>query len=114
VLIPSNWWENSPVVIQEAYAAGRPLVCTGIGGMAEKVKNGVSGLHFRLGDHADLISTLDKAADPDMFAQLAAGIPPVYDAAGMAREYLSAFRYFLGIPEQQGGSETTAPKARRA
>ena len=26
ILVPSTWWENSPVVIQEAYAAGRPLI----------------------------------------------------------------------------------------
>ena len=54
ILVPSTWWENSPVVIQEAYAAGRPVICTGIGGMAEKVPNRRSGLHFRLDDGADL------------------------------------------------------------
>ena len=45
VVVPSIWWENSPVVIQEAYAARRPVICSGIGGMAEKVIDGVTGLH---------------------------------------------------------------------
>ncbi|WP_210489439.1 glycosyltransferase family 4 protein [Microvirga antarctica] len=37
VIVPSVWWENSPVVIQEAKMAGRPLICANIGGMAEKM-----------------------------------------------------------------------------
>jgi glycosyltransferase involved in cell wall biosynthesis len=37
IVVPSVWWENSPVVMQEARVAGRPLICSDIGGMAEKV-----------------------------------------------------------------------------
>ena len=47
---PSIWWENSPLVIQEAFQHGRPVICSDIGGMAEKVTDGVNGLHFRAGD----------------------------------------------------------------
>lgn len=54
VVVPSIWWENSPVVIEEALCAGRPIICSDIGGMAEKVENGVSGLHFRAGSSLDL------------------------------------------------------------
>jgi len=36
VIVPSTWWENSPVVIQEAFLHGRPVICSDIGGMAEK------------------------------------------------------------------------------
>ncbi len=41
IVVPSIWWENSPIVIQEARMAGRPLLCSDIGGMAEKVSPGV-------------------------------------------------------------------------
>ena len=37
VVVPSRWWENSPLVIQEAFMHGRPVICSDIGGMAEKV-----------------------------------------------------------------------------
>jgi glycosyltransferase involved in cell wall biosynthesis len=37
IVMPSIWWENSPVVIQEARIAGCPLICANIGGMAEKI-----------------------------------------------------------------------------
>ena len=46
VVVPSRWWENSPLVIQEAFMQRRPVICSGIGGMAEKVTHGVNGLHF--------------------------------------------------------------------
>ena len=35
LIIPSIWWENSPVVIQEAFLHGRPIIASNIGGMAE-------------------------------------------------------------------------------
>ncbi len=47
-IVPSTWWENSPVVIQEAFYHGRPIICSDIGGMAEKVRNRIDGLHFRV------------------------------------------------------------------
>lgn len=91
VLVPSIWWENSPVVIQEAYAAGRPVICTGIGGMAEKVVDGVTGLHFELGDAVDLVGAIRHAAQGEVFDALKAGIRPPADLAGMARQYLALF-----------------------
>jgi glycosyltransferase involved in cell wall biosynthesis len=91
VLVPSHWWENSPVVIQEAYGAGRPVICTGIGGMAEKVIDGVSGLHFRRGDSADFVRVLDLAANTPLYAQLLAGLPQVTSATDMATAYLRVF-----------------------
>ncbi|KAB0679032.1 glycosyltransferase family 4 protein [Aureimonas leprariae] len=97
VLIPSKWWENSPVVIQEAYAAGAPVICTGIGGMAEKVRDGVSGLHFRLGDAGDLVRAMKLGADPRNAATLRAGLPAPTGAAAMAERYLAFFASMLAV-----------------
>lgn len=44
VVVPSVWWENSPMVIQEAFRFGRPLIVSAIGGMSEKVEDGVNGI----------------------------------------------------------------------
>jgi len=49
VLVPSIWWENSPMVIQEALDYGRPVACSAIGGMKEKVTVGVNGIHVPVG-----------------------------------------------------------------
>jgi glycosyltransferase involved in cell wall biosynthesis len=91
VLMPSTWWENSPVVIQEAFAAGRPVICTGIGGMAEKVPDRQAGLHFRRGDAADLARVMREAADDVLYAALVSQLPAVTDSAAMARSYLALF-----------------------
>lgn len=76
VIQPSIWWENSPMVIQEAFAAGRPVICSNIGGMAEKVPNGVAGLHFRVGSAADLAARIEEAAtEPGLWERLCAAVP---------------------------------------
>jgi glycosyltransferase involved in cell wall biosynthesis len=91
VLVPSKWWENSPVVIQEAFAVGCPVICSGIGGMAEKVRHGVSGLHFRVNDQFDLVRVLKEAAKTSRYKELFAGIPLPYGGKEMARRYLNLF-----------------------
>jgi glycosyltransferase involved in cell wall biosynthesis len=79
VVVPSIWWENSPLVIQEAFAYGRPVICSDIGGMAEKVTHGVNGLHFRADDPHSLAQVIRQAATtPGLWEQLKSNIPPVY------------------------------------
>ena len=109
ILVPSTWWENSPVVIQEAYAAGRPVICTGIGGMAEKVPNRRSGLHFRLDDPADLARVMFEASDEVLYKALCSDLPVVIDYATMARDYLAAFTRMV----QLAGAPSTARVTRR-
>ncbi len=54
LVVPSLWYENSPLTIHEAFLAGVPIVAAGIGGMAEFVRDGINGLHFKYGDIDDL------------------------------------------------------------
>ena len=76
VIVPSIWWENSPLVIQEAFVAGRPIICSDIGGMAEKVVHGVSGLHFRVSNSADLAARIEECAEnPELWRKLCANLP---------------------------------------
>ena len=78
VIVPSVWWENAPLVILEAFRRGRPVICSGIGGMAELVHDGIDGLHFRPGDPRALAALLRRAAAaPDLWAQLRANLPEV-------------------------------------
>ena len=79
VVVPSIWWENSPLVIQEAFLHGRPVICSDIGGMAEKVTHDVDGLHFRRGDAQHLADVIRRAAEtPGLWERLQAGIGPVH------------------------------------
>ena len=75
VVVPSIWWENSPLVIQEAFFHGRPVICSDIGGMAEKVRDGVDGLHFRRNDAFSLAGAFETAAtSPRLWKGLREGI----------------------------------------
>ncbi len=82
VVVPSIWWENSPLVIQEAFAHGKPVICSDLGGMAEKVSDGVNGLHFRVGDPRSLAKTIRRAIEsPELWEELRGGIPRIYPMA---------------------------------
>lgn len=97
VIVPSVWWENSPLVIQEAFAAGRPVICSDIGGMAEKVTAGVDGLHFRAGDPAALADTIRTAvATPGLWKKLRAGIKPVHAMDSHLNTLTGWYRELLG------------------
>jgi hypothetical protein len=53
------------------------VICSGVGGMAEKVTEGVDGLHFRMGDSRHLAARMIEAATtPGLRQRLAAGITP--------------------------------------
>ena len=96
VVVPSTWWENAPLVILEAQRAGRPVICTGIGGMAESVTHGVTGLHVPRGDPAALAETIEAAAaDAALCRRLFMNIRPPDDVATMARAHLCHYRRLL-------------------
>ena len=78
VVVPSVWWETGPLVVWEAFQHGRPVICSDIGGMSEKVSDGVNGLHFRRGDAVDLAAAMQRAMEtPGLWDKLRAGIPAV-------------------------------------
>jgi glycosyltransferase involved in cell wall biosynthesis len=49
-VVPSLWYENMPYSILEAFASGKPVVTSQIGGIPEIVEDGKSGLLFKPGD----------------------------------------------------------------
>jgi glycosyltransferase involved in cell wall biosynthesis len=87
VVVPSVWWENSPMVIQEAFVCGRPLIVSDIGGMAEKVRDGIDGLHVAVGNVMAWHRIIQSASsNVDIWIQLLAGIqcPKTYALAAHA------------------------------
>jgi glycosyltransferase involved in cell wall biosynthesis len=105
VIVPSNWWENSPVVIQEAYLHGRPVICSDIGGMAEKVRDGETGLHFRVGCVEDLVDRLTEALTvPDLWQRLRANIPRPVSVAEVAEHHAALYAELLGVEDRPGAA----------
>ncbi|MEM7306549.1 MAG: glycosyltransferase [Planctomycetota bacterium] len=60
LVVPSVWYENSPLIILEALATRTPLLVSNLGGMAELVEPGLSGFHFEMGNAADLARVLQQ------------------------------------------------------
>ena len=79
VVIPSIWWENSPVVIQEAIHYGRPLIGSNIGGMKEKIEN-IAGLTFEARSASSLAENIVKAIEPDVFSHWHGKLNAKHDA----------------------------------
>jgi glycosyltransferase involved in cell wall biosynthesis len=54
LVFPSQCYENAPMTILEAFAHGKPVIGSSIGGIPEMVIDGVTGLLFKPGDYRDL------------------------------------------------------------
>jgi glycosyltransferase involved in cell wall biosynthesis len=92
VLVPSIWWENSPVVIEEAFHARRPVICADIGGMAEKVEDGVNGLHFHARDPDSLARVMWRCIrEPSLAGMLGAGVRRLPSLADSDRDYRAVY-----------------------
>lgn len=63
VVIPSEWYENNPMSVIEAYAASKPVIGAKIGGIPEIVSEGETGFLFKSGDETDLCRALKKSAE---------------------------------------------------
>lgn len=93
VVVPSLWWENAPLVILEASRHRRPVICSGIGGMAELVGDGVNGLHAPAGDAAGLAAVMQAAAGREgLWQHLQGGIQPPRTTLMVAESHLELYR----------------------
>lgn len=97
VLVPSLWYENNPLVIQTAFAAGRPVIATNLGGMSSLVQHEVNGLLFERDNVADLSRQMQRIIqEPALLARLRSGIPPVKAIGQDVHEVAAIYGQFKG------------------
>ena len=66
VVLPSEWYENAPLSVLEAYALGKPVIGARIGGIPELIREQQSGQTFSSGDPEALSAALLQVASmPD-------------------------------------------------
>lgn len=107
VIVPSIWWENSPVVIQEAFLHHRPVIASGIGGMAEKIRDEVDGLHFRTGSPESLADKLGRALQEEgLWDRLSAAAPSPSSLATFAQDHLTLYQTTMDQAESTFPSTT--------
>lgn len=82
LVVPSIWYENTPLVIYSAQAARCPVIATNLGGMSEVIKHDRNGLLFESGNVEELARSIERVAqDRDLLDQLAKNaITPKSDA----------------------------------
>ena len=68
VIVPSEWYENNPMTIIEAYSVGTPVIGARIGGIPEIVIDSKTGFQFESGNAGDLknkIVSANKLSDSE-------------------------------------------------
>jgi len=53
-VVPSEWYENCPYSVLEAFALGKPVIGSDIGGIPELIDDGINGLLFETGNSQEL------------------------------------------------------------
>jgi glycosyltransferase involved in cell wall biosynthesis len=84
------------VVIQEAFANRKPVICSDIGGMAEKVVPGINGLHFAAGQPASLARVIGELTEnPRRLADMASMMQRPMTMGAALDAHVSLYRSVL-------------------
>jgi glycosyltransferase involved in cell wall biosynthesis len=105
-VVPSIWWEIFGLVISEAWMFGRPVIASNVGGPAERIRHGINGLHFELGDPRSLAQAMWRAStEKGLWERLVAGIDTPPQRSAMVDQYVELYR--SQAPPSQGSSAGT-------
>jgi glycosyltransferase involved in cell wall biosynthesis len=95
LVVPSLWMENSPLVIHEAFMAGIPVVGARMGGIADLVEDGRSGLLYEATSieqlAAALLSLIEGPQRLRTMSRFVQALPPVKSIAEDAREWEAVY-----------------------
>ena len=70
VIIPSECYDNSPLVIYESFSMGKPVIGSNMGGIPELIDHEENGLHFEVGDDNKLAQSINFLLDhPELIRQ---------------------------------------------
>jgi len=82
IVLPSQWYENAPISILEAYASGKPVIGARIGGIPEMLKEGETGYLFESGNKTALTEKLEAIKN--------ISDSQISEMGQVAREYVSS------------------------
>ncbi len=93
VIVPSMWWENSPLTVLTSLAYKVPVITINLGGAAEFIKDGINGFNFKIGDPKDLSNIIKRIAEkPDIINLMKDGIVRPRRVEEEAFEYEAIYR----------------------
>jgi glycosyltransferase involved in cell wall biosynthesis len=93
LVVPSIWYENSPLTIHEAHMARVPVIASAVGGILELVRDGVTGRTFPVG-HANALAAVlrEVVAQPECLSEWRRAIVPPKTMAAHAEEIEAIYR----------------------
>jgi glycosyltransferase involved in cell wall biosynthesis len=96
VLIVPSYWENYPLVVQEALQHKVPVIASRIAGFPEMIHDGKNGFLFEVGNAKDLaLKILKLCENPSMVAQLKENIDQVRDIIRDRDDYLKDYEKLM-------------------
>jgi glycosyltransferase involved in cell wall biosynthesis len=97
LVIPSRWYENSPLVLLYALATKTPVIVTDMKGMNEFIRNGYNGYTFKKDNAAQLMEIMQKIVDnPASLLQLSENAEYSKDIMNHAEDVLDIYQTVLG------------------
>jgi glycosyltransferase involved in cell wall biosynthesis len=94
--VPSKYMETGPLVVLEAHAFGIPVMGANIGGIAERIRDGVDGWLLPLDDSTAWAAVMrDIAMNRDKLARFAANARPDRTMTDVAADMASLYREVL-------------------
>ncbi|HWF11066.1 MAG TPA: glycosyltransferase [Bryobacteraceae bacterium] len=105
LVVPSQWLESGPLVVYEAFAAGIPVVGTNLGGIAELVRDGETGLLVEPRSIAAWAATIQRLFDePELLRRLKASPKPVRTAEDAADDAARVYGALLNPAASVAGA----------
>jgi glycosyltransferase involved in cell wall biosynthesis len=106
LVVPSLWPENAPLVIQEAFQAGVPVIGSRMGGIPEFIREGVTGRLFDPRVPGELSAILgDLVERPQQVCAMAAARPTVKSIEADALAWEARYREVMTPRALDGLSE---------
>jgi glycosyltransferase involved in cell wall biosynthesis len=91
-IVPSIWWESFGLVVSEAWMFGRPVICSDVGGLAERNRHDVFALLFQMGDARALAATIRRACTEDgLWERLRENLPAPPTRDEMVEGYVGVY-----------------------
>ena len=88
--------EMSPLVIQEAFSAGLPVIASNVYGNAEQIKHNFNGLLFNFNESNDLLKQMRRCLDEkDLLQSLSKNIKPPRSFDEVGEEHLRLYKSLL-------------------
>jgi len=98
IVIPSTWYENSPLVLLYALATHTPAIVSDVEGMTEFVTDGENGYVFPMGDSEKLAEILtDISQSPEKATLMSKNTHYSRSTKDMAEDVLSLYKKLSGI-----------------